>query len=143
MKPSKAHPTENIAKAHGIPEATLRRLAKKYAWVRGAPEIKRRIVADHFAGMTKGLTNDEVRQNQEGAASEDIADMECGLRIHRHCLLLSWRGAGEIDFEILTKVEREARFNPLLAATPLTVLHNPIASRYVLIYSDNTLDVRP
>ncbi|MDR6381816.1 hypothetical protein [Paraburkholderia caribensis] len=76
-----------IAKAHGIPEPTLRRLAKKYAWVRGAPEVKRRIVEDHFAGVTKGLTNDEVRQNQAEAASQDILDMERALRINRHCLL--------------------------------------------------------
>lgn len=76
-----------IAKAYGIPEPTLRRLAKKSGWVRGAPEVKRRIVEDHFAGVTKGLTNDEVRQNQEEAAQADILDMERAVRINRHCLL--------------------------------------------------------
>ncbi len=75
-----------IAKAFALPEPTLRRMAKKNGWVRGAPEIKRRMVADHFAGVTKGLTNDEVRQSQEDAAGDDITDMERGLRVHRLCL---------------------------------------------------------
>lgn len=75
-----------IAKKHDIPEPTLRRLAKKNAWVRGAPDAKRQIVADHFAGVTNGLTNDEVRQKQHDAASDDIRDMERGLRVHRLCL---------------------------------------------------------
>jgi len=75
-----------IAKAHDIPEPTLRRMAKKNGWVRGAPELKRQIVADHFAGVTNGVTNDEVRQNQQTAAEDDIQDMERGLRVHRFCL---------------------------------------------------------
>ncbi|MGS1028837.1 hypothetical protein [Burkholderia glumae] len=76
-----------IAKTFAVPEATLRRLAKKNGWVRGAPDIKRQIVADHFAGVTKGLANDEVRQSQELAAGADIEDMERGLRLHRRCLI--------------------------------------------------------
>jgi hypothetical protein len=76
-----------IAKLHKVPEPTLRRLAKKYAWVRGAADIKRQVVADHFAGVTKGVANDEVRHNQQEAANEDIADMERGLRVHRACLI--------------------------------------------------------
>jgi hypothetical protein len=76
-----------IAKLYDVPEPTLRRLAKKHAWVRGAAEIKRRMVTDHFAGVTKGSTNDEVRQNQIEAADSDIADMERGLRVHRLCLI--------------------------------------------------------
>ncbi len=77
----------SIAKLHGVPEPTLRRMAKKNGWIRGAPEVKRRIVEDHFAGVTKGATNDEVRQNQETAADEDIQDMERGLKVHRLCLM--------------------------------------------------------
>jgi hypothetical protein len=75
-----------IAKLHGIPESSLRRIAKKHGWIRGASDIKRKMVEDHFAGVAKGVANDEVRQNQEDAATEDIRDMECGLRIHRLCL---------------------------------------------------------
>jgi hypothetical protein len=77
----------SIAKLHGLPEPTLRRLAKKHGWIRGAAEIKRRVVEDHFAGVTKGVTNDEVRQNQQEAADDDINDMERGLKVHRLCLI--------------------------------------------------------
>lgn len=75
-----------IAKEFDVPEATLRRLIKKSGWVRGAPERKRQIVAEHFAGVTNGLTSDEVRQNQESAAQEDIADMQSGLVVARACI---------------------------------------------------------
>ena len=76
----------SLAKRFGMSEPTLRRLVKKNGWIRCAPESKRRVVSDAMAGVTKGLTNDEVRQSQEDAASEDIADMAQGIRVFRNVL---------------------------------------------------------
>lgn len=76
----------SLAKRFGMSEPTLRRMVKKNGWIRCAPESKRRVVADAMAGVTKGLTSDEVRQAQENAASEDIADMAQGIRVFRNVL---------------------------------------------------------
>ena len=76
----------SLAKRFGMSEPTLRRVIKKNGWIRCAPESKRRVVADAMAGVTKGLTSDEVRQAQETAASEDIQDMGQGIRIFRNVL---------------------------------------------------------
>lgn len=75
-----------LAKEFEIPESSLRRLAKKKGWVQDAPGRKRRIVADHFAGLANGVANGEVRQMQEDAAQADIDDMQTGLDIARNCL---------------------------------------------------------
>lgn len=69
-----------IAKEFGIPEASFRRLVKKSGWIRAALETKRQIVADAMAGVTKGMTNDEVRHSQESEAEQDVADMTLGLK---------------------------------------------------------------
>lgn len=79
-----------LAKELDIPEPTLRRLVKKNGWVQDAPGRKRKIVSEHFAGVSSGmtnkLTNDEVRQRQEAAALEDISDMQAGLDVARACI---------------------------------------------------------
>lgn len=77
-----------LAVKHGIPEATLRREAKKRGWIRGASETKRQMVKDGLAGvsLTKVLTNDEVRQINLDEASQDITDMREGLAVARACI---------------------------------------------------------
>jgi len=77
-----------IATKHSIPEPTLRREAKKRGWVKGLSSTKRIMVRDAMAGadLTNSLTNDEVRQNQLSAASQDVADMNSGLSLFRLCL---------------------------------------------------------
>lgn len=78
-----------LANRHGIPEATLRRYAKKHGWVKGSAETKRELVADALAGgdvdeeVTNKLTNDEVRQRQMKEAAQDVADMNKGLQVAR------------------------------------------------------------
>ena len=77
-----------IATKHGIPEPTLRREAKKLGWIKGLASTKRAMVKDAMAGadLTNSLTNDEVRQNQLDAASQDVRDMNDGLSVARSCI---------------------------------------------------------
>ena len=75
-----------LAKEFDLPETTLRRLIKTRGWVQDATGRKRSIVADHFAGSAGGLANGELRQSQEDAAREDIADMQAGLDVARACI---------------------------------------------------------
>lgn len=75
-----------IADRHGITEGTIRARAKKYGWSRDAAKTKRQIVASRMAGVTQDVTQ-AVMRNIEDAATEDVADMERGLRINRLCLL--------------------------------------------------------
>lgn len=102
----------SLAKRFGLSEPTLRRIVKKNGWIRCAPEAKRRVVADAMAGVTKGLTNDEVRQAQETAASEDIADMAQGLRIYRNVLGAMETAAEEVtdprDAKVITEATEKA-----------------------------------
>lgn len=75
-----------IAQEFGVTEGAIRAKAKKLGWVRNPGETKRAIVSAHMAGVTNEITKDVIR-NIENAANEDVADMERGLRINRHCLL--------------------------------------------------------
>lgn len=78
-----------LAAQFGIPEATLRRHAKKNGWIKGASETKRELVAEVLAGgtldegVTNEMTNDEVRQRQLDEATQDVADMNRGLEVAR------------------------------------------------------------
>ncbi|MGZ8317484.1 MAG: hypothetical protein ACXWVD_00135 [Telluria sp.] len=82
-----------LATKHGIPEATLRRHAKKHGWVKGAADVKREMVREALAGgaideaLTNDLTNDEaVRQRRLDEATQDVRDMETGLQVARACM---------------------------------------------------------
>jgi hypothetical protein len=81
-----------LARKHGIPEATLRRHAKEHGWTRGASDIKREIVREALAGedvdaeVTQDLTHEEVRQRRVKEALQDVADMTMGLRVARACI---------------------------------------------------------
>ena len=81
-----------LATKHGIPEASLRRYAKKHGWIKGASETKRDMVREALAGdgldelVTNGLTNDEVRQHRVDEAAQDVQDMTDGLNVARRCI---------------------------------------------------------
>lgn len=82
-----------LANRHGIPEATLRRYAKKHGWIKGAAEAKREMVREALAGesldeqMTNDVTNDEaVRQRRLEEATQDVQDMNLGLSVARGCM---------------------------------------------------------
>lgn len=83
-----------LATKHGIPEATLRRHAKKHGWVKGAADVKREMVREAMAGgdqldeaLTNDLTNDEaVRQRRIDEAMQDVDDMNTGLDVARACM---------------------------------------------------------
>lgn len=85
-----------LANKYAIPEATLRRHARKYAWVQGSSDIKREMVREAMAGLplagydervTNTLTDSAVRQLRLDAATQDVADMELGLTVARTCML--------------------------------------------------------
>jgi DNA-binding MurR/RpiR family transcriptional regulator len=81
-----------LARKHAIPEATLRRYAKEHGWVRGASEVKRELVREALAGesldadVTQDLTHDEVRQRRLAEATQDVEDMQLGLKVARACM---------------------------------------------------------
>ena len=85
----------DIASQHGITEGAIRKRAKHGRWVRNAPQTKRAMVAAHMAGASGGRrgTQNDVPSTQsvldriEDAAADDIADLERGLRVQRHCLM--------------------------------------------------------
>ncbi|WP_211633384.1 hypothetical protein [Paraburkholderia nemoris] len=87
-------PVTAIAAKHGISHTAINKRAKAHGWVRNPGTAKRAIVDAHFSGA-KQVSGDKVSpqvsgltiETIQGAASEDIADMERGLRIHRHCLI--------------------------------------------------------
>lgn len=89
-------PLRTIADRHGITEGAIRARAKKFGWVRNAPETKRRIVAARMAGITQDVAQNALR-NVENAASQDVADLERGMRIHRYCLLALEKAAETVD----------------------------------------------
>ena len=96
-----------LADQHGVTEGAIRARAKKHGWIRSAPETKRRIVADRMAGITQGVTQDVMRNLQEAAAS-DVADLERGLRIQRHCLMALEQAAEKVTEPREVKVIVEA-----------------------------------
>jgi hypothetical protein len=75
-----------IARQHQVTEGAIRARAKKFGWVRNAPGTKRAMVAARMAGVTQDVAQCVMR-NVEQAAEEDVADMQRGLRISRHCLM--------------------------------------------------------
>jgi hypothetical protein len=81
-----------LANKYSIPEATLRRHAKKHGWVRGNVDLKRTMVREAMAGfsldeqVTNDLTITQVRQLRADAASQDVADMNMGLTVARKCM---------------------------------------------------------
>jgi transposase-like protein len=81
-----------LARRHGIPEATLRRYAKEHGWVKGAADAKRELVREALAGVdldagaAQSLTHDEMRQKRVTEALQDVADMNMGLRVARACI---------------------------------------------------------
>lgn len=83
-----------LANKYQIPEATLRRHAKKYSWEKGSSDAKRALVKAAMAGIPLGYDEqtasgqlvDEVRQLQLSAAEQDIADMDRGLTVARRCM---------------------------------------------------------
>jgi hypothetical protein len=82
-----------LADKHKIPEATLRRFAKKHEWVSGN-EQKRGMVREALAGlalsydetMEKFFDADELRQHQLDEATQDVTDMRLGLHVARSCM---------------------------------------------------------
>lgn len=100
-----------IADAHGISEAAIRKKAKQKGWMRDPSATKRAIVNAHFASSTEGSAHDGSHGGTqagtqialstiEGAAEQDIQDMERGLRINRLCLL---------NLEVAAKDAKEAK----------------------------------
>lgn len=92
-----------LANKYGIPEATLRRHAKKHGWVRGNAEVKRGMVREAMAGVpldeevTNGFTNDAVRQLRLDAAEQDVADMTMGLNVARRCMAALLSMVDQVD----------------------------------------------
>lgn len=105
-----------LADKYHIPEATLRRFAKKHAWVKGNAEVKRGLVRDAMAGIplgydelaTNDLTNDAVRQLQLGAAEQDVADMNLGLNVARRCMAALLAMVGQVEHPKEVKLIVEA-----------------------------------
>ena len=88
---SASRPSLNAcATRHGIPESSLRRIVKQRGIIRSsAPDEKRQLVAEHFAGnaMANQVTNDEARQKDVlDEAEQDIADMTDALNVARAVL---------------------------------------------------------
>ncbi|MGA7781101.1 MAG: hypothetical protein WCA85_25805 [Paraburkholderia sp.] len=88
-------PVTAIAAKHGISHTAINKRAKAKGWVRNPGSAKRAIVEAHFSGAAQPVSGDKVSpqvsgltiETIQGAANEDIIDMERGLRIHRHCLI--------------------------------------------------------
>lgn len=87
-------PVTAIAAKHGISHTAINKRAKAKGWVRNPGAAKRAIVEAHFSGASlvsgdkvspqvSGLTLETI----QGAANEDIVDMDRAVRINRHCLL--------------------------------------------------------
>ena len=78
-----------LATKYSIPEATLRRHAKKHGWVKGNADLKRTAVREAMAGysldeqVTNNLSVEQVRQLRMDAAAQDVADMSMGLTVAR------------------------------------------------------------
>jgi hypothetical protein len=84
-----------LANKYKIPEATLRRFAKRHEWVAGGAELKRKIVRDALSGipvghasidgeLTNSLAGDELVQvRQFDEAAKDLGDMRMGLDVAR------------------------------------------------------------
>lgn len=70
---------------HKVPEATIRRKAKKEGWIRDPTGTKRRMVAARLAGVTQGATQC-VRRQIEDEAEADVHDMQDGLTVYRNIL---------------------------------------------------------
>jgi predicted transcriptional regulator len=75
----------SIAVEFGITETAIRKRAKRDGWTRDAAGTKREIVRRAMAGSHDA--SQFAARTIEQAAAEDVADMERGLRIHRHCLM--------------------------------------------------------
>jgi predicted transcriptional regulator len=75
----------SIAAEFGITDTAIRKRAKAAGWVRDAAGTKREIVRRAMAGSRE--SSQFAAQTIEAAAAQDIADLERGLRIHRHCLM--------------------------------------------------------
>jgi hypothetical protein len=84
-------PITAIATAHGISHTAINKRAKARGWARDPAAAKRKMVEAHFSGVQSARVSPEVSgltlETIEDAAREDIADMERGLRINRHCLM--------------------------------------------------------
>lgn len=76
-----------LAERFGASEATIRRKAKQFGWVRCASEDKRQVVSDALAGVTPGLTPDALRHAQAMEAATDILDMRTGIKVFRNLLV--------------------------------------------------------
>ena len=123
----------SLAKRFGMSEPTLRRLVKKNGWIRCAPESKRRVVADAMAGVTKGLTNDEVRQAQENAASEDIADMAQGIRVFRNVLGAMETASQSVEDPRDAKVITEATEKAINGIRNIRGLDDPASDNEIVV----------
>jgi hypothetical protein len=92
-----------LANKYGIPEATLRRYAKRHGWVKGNAEVKRGMVREAMAGLpldenlTNAFTDDAVRQLRLDAASQDVADMNLGLTVARRCMATLLAMCSQVD----------------------------------------------
>ena len=75
-----------IAETHGISETAIRKKAKALGWSRDPTGTKRAIVNAALAFGSHEGSQDALRTLTSEAAF-DIADMERGIRIHRHCLM--------------------------------------------------------
>ncbi|USH01096.1 hypothetical protein K6Q96_09090 [Grimontia kaedaensis] len=80
-----------IGDRFGVSEASIRRRAKKYGWVRDGATIKRERVKAHFAGKAEPDIVGQPKAVAEAimeAADEDIRDMDMGLQNARLALQL-------------------------------------------------------
>ena len=81
----------DIGDEYYITESAIRKRAKRKGWARDASATKREIVRQAMSGTQDVLRGpqgaQDIQEAIEEAATQDIGDMQRGLRIQRHCLM--------------------------------------------------------
>ena len=118
-----------MADQYGVPESSIRRIAKKKGWIRDATGTKRRIVADRLAGVAQNAAQCAMRQI-ESEADLDVDDMQQGLIGYRNILRAMVIASDQVEEPRDAKVIAEALDKAVAGIRTIRGLDDPKNSKF-------------